>query len=406
MAEITIICPHCNQELSIDEQFLGMEVECPTCNKTFAATEKKIAAVPVTAQAEPEVANNVSIKQLGKQGADLAKNILNFAAPKVKSMMSTVADNINNRNDNSDTSDSSDDRVILLSFFEKVKPESDLESVVDMLCFNFMTAKQFDAFNRVKATDHEYWKNLDILKRFGKDTSQLVAEPKMLTEPVMAVPKSDNVEPKVAYFVDKEGDWHLANSLVYITKLYTFEDQLFAYRAVWDYTSQCVWHEDTEAFFFTDITNISTSTVYGSAIERILPSKMSVTAFSVFGIVMGLIFGGISGCEKDATAGFIIGFLTAGLSLLIGWLIYFSKIKKRKRSVRRLETFDIQSSSGSAFSISMISDEWLKIKRNLYHKKANWMEGVIQDYTTRSEEEKIIHAIRKMIEEKKVSVNE
>ena len=34
------------------------------------------------------------------------------------------------------------------------------------------------------------------------------------------------------------------------------------------------------------------------------------------------------------------------------------------------------------------------------------MEGVIQDYTTRSEEEKIIHAIRKMIEEKKVSVNE
>ena len=67
--------------------------------------------------------------------------------------------------------------------------------------------------------------------------------------------------------------------------------------------------------------------------------------------------------------------------------------------------FDIQSSSGSAFSISMLSDEWLKIKRNLYHKKANWMEGVIQDYTTRSEEEKIIHAIRKMIEEKKVANN-
>jgi hypothetical protein len=50
----------------------------------------------------------------------------------------------------------------------------------------------------------------------------------------------------------------------------------------------------------------------------------------------------------------------------------------------------------------MVSEEWLKIKRNLYHKKANWMEGV----TTRSEEEKIIHAIRKMIEEKKVALNE
>ena len=119
MAEKTIFCPHCNQELSIDEQYLGMEVECPICNKTFAATEKKIAVAPVTTQAEPEVANKVLLYLLGKQSVDLAKNILNFAAPKVKSMMSTVADYINNRNDNSDTSDSSDDRVILSSFFER-----------------------------------------------------------------------------------------------------------------------------------------------------------------------------------------------------------------------------------------------------------------------------------------------
>ena len=406
MAEKTIFCPHCNQELSIDEQFLGMEVECPICNKTFAATEKKIAVAPVTAQAEPEVANNVSLNLLGKQGVDLAKNILNFAAPKVKSMMSTVADNINNRNDNSDTSDSSDDRVILSSFFEKVKPESDLESVVDMLCFNFMTAKQFAAFNRVKATDHEYWKNLDILKRFGKDTSQLVAEPQMLTEPVMAVAKSDNVDPKAAYFVDQTGEWHLANSLVYITKLYTFEDQLFAYRAIWDYASQCVWNEDTEAFFFTDITNISTSTVYGSAIERILPSKMIVAVAMIIGIMLLMVCCIIAACNDDFSGILVLGFILCVVSIFIGILINISKTKRRKRSVRRLEMFDIQSSSGSTFSISMLSDEWLKIKRNLYHKKANWMEGVIQDYTTRSEEEKIIHAIRKMIEEKKVSGNE
>ena len=408
MAEKTIFCPHCNQELSIDEQYLGMEVECPICNKTFAATEKKIAVAPVTTQAEPEVANKVLLYLLGKQSVALAKNILNFAAPKVKSMMSTVADNINNRNDNSDTSDSSDDRVILSSFFEKVKPESDLESVVDMLCFNFMTAKQFAAFNRVKATDHEYWKNLDILKRFGKDTSQLVAEPQMLTEPVMAVAKSDNVDPKAAYFVDQTGEWHLANSLVYITKLYTFEDQLFAYRAIWDYASQCVWNEDTEAFFFTDITNISTSTVYGSAIERILPSSTIPRSLYGFGLLIGLLVMGIGGCASTDKLGqaIAVGFLLILFFLAIAFIVYFLMIKRRKRSVRRLERFDIQSSSGSAFSISILSDDWLKIKRNLYHKKANWMEGVIQDYTTRSEEEKIIHAIRKMIEEKKVSVNE
>ena len=405
MADQIISCPHCNQELSIAEEYLGMEVSCPTCNQTFAAAEKKAAAIPVAAVQTPAAANgNESFKQLGKQGVDIAKNILNFSAPKVKSMISSIVDNTGNSNN---TIDSSDDRVILSSFFEKVKPESNLESVVDMLCFNFMTYKQFAAFERVREADHEYWKNLDILKRFGKDSSQLVAEPQMLIEPVMAVAKSDNIDPKAAYFVDQTGEWHLANSLVYITKLYTFEDQLFAYRAIWDYASQCVWNEDTEAFFFTDITNISTNTIYGSAIERILPSKMILAAAAIIGFVLFMFFCVIAFCSNDDswdTA--LIGFILCIVSIFIGNLIYFSKIKRRKRSVRRLERFDIQSSSGSIFSISMVSNEWLKIKRNLYNKKSNWMEGVIQDYTTRSEEEKIIHAIRKMIEEKKIAANE
>ena len=404
MAEKTIFCPHCNQELSIEEQYLGMEVECPTCNKNFTAVEKKTVSIPNAAvQAPATSSSNESLKQLGKQGVDLAKNILNFSALKVKSMISSVVDNIDNNNN---TTDSNDDRVILSSFFEKVKPESDLESIVDMLCFNFMTYKQFAAFERVREADHEYWKNLDILKRFGKDSAKLVAEPQMLIEPVMAVAKSDNVDPKAAYFVDQTGEWHLANSLVYITKLYTFEDQLFAYRAIWDYASQCVWNEDTEAFFFTDITNISTSTVYGSAIERILPSKMIVAVAMIIGIMLLMVCCIIAAFNDDSLGVVVLGFILCVVSIFIGILINISKTRKRKRSVRRLERFDIQSSSGSAFSISILSDEWLKIKRNLYHKKSNWMEGVIQDYTTRSEEEKIIHAIRKMIEEKKVSVNE
>ena len=400
MAEKIISCPHCNQELSLAEEYMGMEVSCPTCNKTFTATEKKAAAIQVAAVQTPAAANSdESLKQLGKQGVDIAKNILKRAAKKVQSHIA--------ENNSNDTDDSTEDRVILSSFFEKVRPESNLESVVDMRLFNFMTHKQFAAFERVRETDHEYWRNLDILKRFGKDSSQLVAEPKMLTEPVMAVAKSDNTEPKIAYFVDKNGEWHLANSLVYITKLYTFEDQLFAYRAIWDYASQCVWNEDTEAFFFTDITNISTSTVYGSAIERILPSKIILAAAAIIGVVLFIVFCIIDFCSDDDhgnTA--LIGFLLCIVSIFIGNLIYFSKTKRRKRSVRRLERFDIQSSSGNIFSISMVSNEWLKIKRNLYNKKSNWMEGVIQDYTTRSEEEKIIHAIRKMIEEKKIAANE
>ena len=41
MADATIKCPHCQQELSLDEQYLGMEVECPTCGNSFVAQQSE-----------------------------------------------------------------------------------------------------------------------------------------------------------------------------------------------------------------------------------------------------------------------------------------------------------------------------------------------------------------------------
>ena len=37
MADLTICCPLCNEELLIDDEYLGMELECPTCKQTFTA---------------------------------------------------------------------------------------------------------------------------------------------------------------------------------------------------------------------------------------------------------------------------------------------------------------------------------------------------------------------------------
>ena len=42
MAEKTIFCPHCNEELALDEEYLGMEVECPVCQKAFVAQQKPL----------------------------------------------------------------------------------------------------------------------------------------------------------------------------------------------------------------------------------------------------------------------------------------------------------------------------------------------------------------------------
>ena len=37
MTDVTIICPHCGQRISANEEYLGMTVECPTCEREFEA---------------------------------------------------------------------------------------------------------------------------------------------------------------------------------------------------------------------------------------------------------------------------------------------------------------------------------------------------------------------------------
>lgn len=37
MSDVTVICPHCTQHISADEEYLGQQVECPTCAAPFVA---------------------------------------------------------------------------------------------------------------------------------------------------------------------------------------------------------------------------------------------------------------------------------------------------------------------------------------------------------------------------------
>ena len=58
MAEFITKCPHCNSELQVQDEWIGMEVECPQCrkifaiNNSFAQTETAEPAVVIT----PDVA--------------------------------------------------------------------------------------------------------------------------------------------------------------------------------------------------------------------------------------------------------------------------------------------------------------------------------------------------------------
>ncbi len=40
MAEFTTKCPHCNTELVVEEDWIGMEVECPSCQQSFTVAKE------------------------------------------------------------------------------------------------------------------------------------------------------------------------------------------------------------------------------------------------------------------------------------------------------------------------------------------------------------------------------
>ena len=363
MAEQNIKCPHCNSELTLAEEYIGMEVTCPICSKSFVAAPPP----PVVKVVQPAV---------------------------------TVADA---------PASNLGDRRILQKYFDVIPAESALEEQDNFNLCHFVTQKTYQAFLNVRQMDHDYWTNLDILDRYGQNWSQLVSEPQILTEPVIGLSKTDQMDAKakVAIFSGQDGEWNLVTNLVYITKIYTFEDQLFVYEAVWDYALGCVWREDTQAFFFKDITNMSTNTIYGSAVQI-----MTDTPQKKPGLIFGLVLSAVvmvasfayAAAEKSVT-GLLLG--VAAVIVLIVLLSNMPKqqVQKRKRSVRRIEQFNIASSSGNSLSISMVSKDWLTVKKNIHARKANWFDGIEQDYTQRSEAEKIIQSIRKMIEEKKVAAD-
>ena len=55
---ITLKCPLCEQNLTVENPIIGTELRCPSCGKLNTVTERDLPAVPVTAQLpfEPEVA--------------------------------------------------------------------------------------------------------------------------------------------------------------------------------------------------------------------------------------------------------------------------------------------------------------------------------------------------------------
>ena len=259
----------------------------------------------------------------------------------------------------------------------------------------------YNIFNQIRSNDLEYLETLDVLPRFGKNNSQLAAEDHTLYSPLISEGAKYNFNENGDFIYDKEE----------ITKVYTFEDQLLIFTALWDYTTGELYNEQTEAFFFKDITDISTENSYDRVkivnwvtppppTIKPFPIKKYCIIFGAFMIIAAIIILIIhsAGYREAILVEIVCSFVFFALLLwLLGYdMINLEKIFPRRvetiKRVRASETFTITSSSGRSTGMTILCDGWFEAKNGKFEK--------------RSDGEKIIHAIRKMIEEKKVSVNE
>ena len=198
---------------------------------------------------------------------------------------------------------------------------------------------------------------LDMLPYVGKKASNLIAAPHTFTAP--AVMSSD------CSFAFAGNEREFIYSAESLTKIYIFEDQIIQVHALWDYTTGTLFNEQSEAFFFKDITDISTEYGY----ERIIVEENTDDDPGCLVILARLLFFPF----------FLLSFLLSPKQE--------HKKGKWKRYVRKSETFRITANSGRKMEMSFLCNEWIEAKQGKFEQ--------------RTSNEKIFHSIRKMIEEKK-----
>ena len=440
-AEVTVKCPHCQQKLSLDEQYLGMEVECPTCGNSFVA--QKTPAIPKLALKMPaatgksfvnkgkEVAQSVAenrysadvqnnaiavknnqdepdpgyadeqIKQMNKKKFWKSVPWISLAIMGVFFIAALIYYNIRSRNSyyypyrtwaiwyatagivfgtlyfmfqfisykfRCRGSKRHKKRDLVREYFSihntaktglhlgtkilsLVEDNIPFINIIPLIIKGIAESKmrrycrfREPFYDEVQQIDMEFLENLDILPRFGKNMNQLVSPMQTLFSPAFGGVEGLR---EFCSVVSKEDSIYRYN-LEEVTKVYTFEDQLFVYTGIWSYALGKMISETTEAFFFKDITDIKTESTF--KIHTKYEPK---------------------GC----------------LSILIPW-----PGKPIEKVYKESECFILTSASGNSVGL------------NIGFEDAILVTGA--SYTQRNDNEKIIHAIRKMIEEKKVALNE
>ena len=402
MEEKTILCPHCNEELNVEEQQLDSEMECPHCwKKINGSTPQDLESDTSLNEDEPDPGYADEEIKISPKEFWLKTPLISLLIFGAFVIVAKILNEIR-RSDGWHSYRPYEDHaqvifvigiVAALLYFivryicykvRSIKRQTKREFVAEYFavycsdtigiqlrekvlsfldCYipmaKIITAiirkisekkiKKFCRFreplyDELQEIDIDYLENLNVLPRFGKNESQLVSPMQTLFCPAF-----DGVEDLRDFCsVVSEEDSVCRYELEKVTKVYTFEDQLFIYTGIWSYAIGKMISETTEAFFFKDITDMKTESVFKihTEYER-------------------------KGC----------------LSIFIPWAG-----KPIETVYKESESFIITSTSGNSVGLNIGFGDYVAVNG--------------RSYTRRNENEKLIHAIRKMIEEKKAAVNE
>ena len=268
MAEKIIKCPHCQTDLTITEELFGVSLACPICNNTFTAE------APAEETPAEEIPVAMPVAENGK-GKFLHRIKELFNLNKTAKKYEFTGDE--------EVEITSQDHPYILQcrkmcrkYFSALRKGEKtckfLEIIGDFFEYTFFIIWIFRAifkrnplrvvkcFRRLRSADVSFLEQLDVLPRYGKRQEQLVSPAQTLYAP--AIDDEEDSDFKYDLIDTGDGNFEYVYSTEAVTKVYTFEDQLFVYNGLWDYTVGQIVHESTDAFFFKDITNISSENEY------------------------------------------------------------------------------------------------------------------------------------------------
>ena len=412
-----IKCPNCNVQLDLPENLAGQKCECPECKTKFVC-KQEVSEEIVPPENENGMGKDENVRETQEEiipledaeGSRKDKGIRETSeeiipledaedtgkdeyvsledapvqSPKVSGSVHSQPNT-----GKKPLIENSAERRKLKAFFKRMPYTEAMDTGVKNFIplkgkikrnFGIVHRNDFigivSAYHKVQSEDMAYLESLDMLPYVGKDSSQLVAKPRTLFSPAV-----DCDEDYKEALVGKYDEF--VYSLESIMKIYIFEDQLVTVKALWDYTTGTLFNECSEAFFFRDITNVSTTNAYMKVYPKISLLKQFLVTIAVIGVLLII----SAACHDDEAAAFV--FCVSCLAL-VGFFVYaICKFLKRDFTrIRHYETFTITASSGQGMGISILCNEWLAASNATFKK--------------RTDTASVIQAVRKMVEEKKV----